>query len=46
MYAWVPVQTWDRKWTDEMLYEKYDLTEDEITFIESVIRPMQPSENA
>jgi site-specific DNA-methyltransferase (adenine-specific) len=46
MYAWVPVQTWDRQWTDEMLYEKYGLSEDEISYIESVIRPMEPSENA
>jgi len=46
MYAWVPVQSWDRKWTDEMLYEKYGLTNDEIGYIESVIRPMEPSENA
>lgn len=45
MYKWVPVQTWDRKWTDEMLYEKYGLTEDEISYIESVIRPMGPSQN-
>ena len=46
MYQWVPVQTWDRVWTDEMLYEKYGLSQDEISYIESVIRPMQPSENA
>jgi site-specific DNA-methyltransferase (adenine-specific) len=45
-YQWVPVQTWDRVWTDQMLYEKYGLSEDEISYIESVIRPMQPSENA
>ena len=28
-------------WTDEMLYKKYGLTEDEIAFIESMIRPME-----
>ncbi len=27
-------------WTDEELYKRYGITEDEIAFIESVIRPM------
>ena len=35
------MQTWDRTWTDEELYEKYGITEDEIAFIESMIRPME-----
>jgi site-specific DNA-methyltransferase (adenine-specific) len=39
-YTWVPVQTWDREWTDRELYKKYKLTPDEINHIESVIRPM------
>ena len=39
-YLWVPQQTWDRTWTDEELYMKYDITKDEIAFIESMIRPM------
>ncbi|MDX2206840.1 MAG: Eco57I restriction-modification methylase domain-containing protein [Gemmatimonadales bacterium] len=39
-YLWVPQQTWDRTWTDALLYEKYGLTEAEINFIESMIRPM------
>jgi site-specific DNA-methyltransferase (adenine-specific) len=39
-YTWVPVQTWDRIWTDEALYQKYGLTQEEIDHIESVIRPM------
>ncbi len=39
-YLWVPQQDWDRDWTDEMLYEKYGITDDEIAFIESMIRPM------
>jgi len=41
MYAWVPIQTWDRQWTDKMLYRKYGLSQDEIDFIEEVIRPME-----
>lgn len=39
-YTWVPMQTWDEPWTDEKLYAKYKLTQDEIAFIESMIKPM------
>ncbi len=39
-YTWVPQQAWNRTWTDEALYKKYGLTEDDIYFIESRIRPM------
>jgi site-specific DNA-methyltransferase (adenine-specific) len=39
-YQWVPMQPWDREWTDTELYEKYGLTEAEISYIESRIRPM------
>jgi site-specific DNA-methyltransferase (adenine-specific) len=42
-YTWVPQQSWDRLWTDVDLYEKYDITEHEQAFIESLIRPMKPS---
>jgi site-specific DNA-methyltransferase (adenine-specific) len=41
MYIWVPVQTWDRQWTDEALYKKYRLTTEEIDYVEAVIRPMR-----
>jgi Eco57I restriction-modification methylase len=44
-YSWVPMQSWDRNWTDSELYEKYGLTNDEITFIESMIRPMELSDD-
>jgi site-specific DNA-methyltransferase (adenine-specific) len=40
MYRWVPVQPWDRTWTDADLYKKYGITKDEQGFIESMIRPM------
>jgi site-specific DNA-methyltransferase (adenine-specific) len=40
-YTWVPQQSWDRTWTDEELYKKYGLTKEDITFIESRIRPME-----
>ena len=35
------MQDFSHPWTDEMLYKKYSLTEDEIAFIESMIRPME-----
>ena len=37
-YTWVPKQSWDKIWTDEALYKKYQLTTDEIAFIETMIR--------
>ena len=40
MYSWVPVQAWNRQWTDKVLYKKYKLTAQEIDYIEAVIRPM------
>ena len=44
MYRWVPVQSWDRIWTDADLYKRYRITQDEIAFIESMIRPMGESD--
>ncbi len=41
VYAFMPQQSWDRTWTDEELYTKYGLTDEEIAFIESVVRPME-----
>lgn len=40
-YAWVPIQSWDQVWTDEILCEKYGLTEDERRYIDSVVKPME-----
>ena len=40
-YSLVPILDMNEFWTDEKLYEKYDLTSEEITFIESMIRPME-----
>ncbi len=40
VYTFVPIQKWNRQWTDADLYERYGLTEDEISFIESIVRPM------
>ena len=41
VYKSVPMQDFSKPWTDEELYEKYGLTDDEIAFIESMIRPME-----
>lgn len=41
VYSLVPLQDFSHPWTDEMLYKKYGLTDDEIAFIESMIRPME-----
>lgn len=40
-FSFVPLQDFSHPWTDEMLYKKYGLTEEEIAFIESMIRPME-----
>lgn len=40
VYSFVPVQDFTEPWTDEELYKKYGITEDEIAFIDSMIRPM------
>lgn len=40
VYQFVPMQDFSHPWTDEMLYEKYGLTEEEIAFVESMVRPM------
>ena len=39
-YSFVPLQDFSKPWTDSELYEKYNLTDEEINFIESMIRPM------
>jgi site-specific DNA-methyltransferase (adenine-specific) len=41
VYSLVPIQDFTEPWTDEKLYAKYGITEDEIAFIESMIRPME-----
>lgn len=40
-YRFVPMQDFSKPWTDEELYAKYGLTEEEISFIESMIKPME-----
>ena len=40
VYSFVPMQDFSKPWTDAELYKKYELTDEEIEFIESMIRPM------
>jgi len=39
VYAFVPDVPLDRNWTDQMLYERYGLNDEEIAFIESQVAP-------
>jgi hypothetical protein len=44
VYTFVPTQHWTRQWTDDDLYQKYGITDEEIAFIETVVRPMELDE--
>jgi site-specific DNA-methyltransferase (adenine-specific) len=37
-YNWVPQQVWDRTWTDAELFKKYDITPEEQSYIEEMVR--------
>lgn len=41
VYSYVPSEDYSESWTDAKLYKKYDLSQDEIEFIESMVRPME-----
>lgn len=43
-FAFVPVQDLSTAWTDETLYAKYGITDDEVAFIESMVRPAVSSD--
>lgn len=40
-YSLIPIQDFSRSWSDKELYSKYKLTNEEIAYIESKIRPME-----
>lgn len=40
-FYFVPMQDFSKPWTDAELYKKYNLSQEEIDFIESMIRPME-----
>ena len=46
VYAFVPDVSLDRDWTDERLYDRYGLTEDEIAFIQSQVAERPPENGA
>ncbi len=39
-FKFVPLQDFTKSWTDDELYKKYNLNEDEIAYIEKIIKPM------
>ena len=41
VFRFVPMQDFSHSWTDKDLYAKYNLTNEEIKFIDSLIKPMQ-----
>lgn len=41
VYHFVPMQDFSKTWTDEELYEKYGLSQEEIDFIEAMVKPME-----
>ncbi len=40
VYQLVPQQDFSKPWTDEELYKKYGINDEEITFIDAMVRPM------
>ncbi len=45
VYTFVPMQDWTKQWTDADLYTKYGLTDEEIAFVEKIVRPMDLTSN-
>ena len=43
-FAFVPVQDFSKPWTDDELFNKYRLTDEEVSFILSMIKPIIPQE--
>lgn len=41
VYECTPIQNPKERWNDNKLYEKYNLSQNEISFIESMIKPME-----
>ena len=41
VYELVPQQDFSKSWTDTELYAKYGLTDEEVAFIESMVKPME-----
>ena len=41
VYQFVPMQDFTHPWNDQMLYEKYGISKNEIAFIDSLVKPME-----
>jgi site-specific DNA-methyltransferase (adenine-specific) len=39
-FQFVPIQDFSKEWTDELLYKKYNLSDEEVSLIEGTIRTM------
>ncbi|MBU0498525.1 MAG: hypothetical protein KJ558_15340 [Gammaproteobacteria bacterium] len=39
-FKWVPIQEWDKIWSDELLYAKYGISRKEQAYIESQVKVM------
>jgi len=46
VYTFVPAQNWTRHWTDADRYETYGISDDEVAFIEQLVRPMDDTGDA
>ena len=46
VYTFVPTQDFSKTWTDQKLYAKYGLSDEEIKFVEWMIRPMDLTRDA
>ena len=40
-YQFVPLQDFSEPWTDKKLYKKYGISDEEVAYIEKLIRPME-----
>ena len=45
VYAFVPIQDFSQPWTDVKLYQKYNLSKAEISFIEESVLSLKPESN-
>ena len=41
VYEFVPIQDFSKSWIDEELFEKYGLTNEEISSIVSIMKPIE-----
>ncbi len=45
VYHFVPMQDFSQPWSDKDLYEKYELSPEEIKYVESMVKPMMKDED-